>query len=716
MKDSPFPTGYDARDLVDDPSRNIALTGSQFYIFNLMNVSRKIRYHLYDLIEEWHPEITAALNIIADEACITGMNNEIFDIVIEKMDGGELSDLDEAEVAAMTTILNQFFFKTLNISEMAWSWVRNLAKYGDWFVEPVFGEKGIIDVEPIYDLQNVSKIDDKTGLPYYFYMPDATNQDIPNYIAKDFSSSMIWQPAVMQHFTPTRPSDYLVLFDGELIHFKLEDKPQFFPYGTSHLEAIRQTWELLRRMEDAIWVYRIVRAPERKIYYIYTGKLPTFQALEYVNLIRNSLKRSPNSNTIDFTMSQFKDIESIDKRFRHVSVDEDLWIPVSAGGESTKVDTLPGANNFSDVGDVEYFRQKLYTGLRIPKAYLSLEENTNRATLQQQDVHFARIIHRFQAAISKGLEQLAIMQLTAWFTGMKSGSYDDFEKAKALIKKYKISFRWTTASFIEEAARYEGYKARMEIAEGFTNLFGPSARAYIIEKIFRLSPDEKELLMTGEMPEEGAAGGGPTATGTAPFGEMPSTGKEPELGGAGETEPAATGPELGGAGGEAASEEAAPTTGGPGETAMPEEESAPKESMSPFFGSKRKLIKETWKHLAERSSKLKDKFISGSPVRIGALGMKESYRELWFDSFVTAKLGAIKNRPAAQAKLITESYQSIVKHLADLDLIKEAETNDSKSTNSEVPSVPPTLLKEIKAEEAKTANVTEEKKSELLKD
>jgi hypothetical protein len=154
-------------------------------------------------------------------------------------------------------------------------------------------------------------------------------------------------------------------------------------------------------------------------------------------------------------------------------------------------------SNLSDIMDLEYFRRKFYVGLRVPSSYLAHEDEVNRATLVQQDVHFARLIQRFQYAISEGLEKVAILQLYAFHTGMSERA-EDLRRVKTLLDKYRISFKWTTASFIEENARYEGLKLKAEVAQSLVETFGENSKKFVVKSIYQLTPEEEELLLTGK--------------------------------------------------------------------------------------------------------------------------------------------------------------------------------------------------------------------------
>jgi len=346
QKDTDFLLQTKLQDLFTDRSFHSLSIFNEFS-FLATNVSRKIRYYLYDLMEEWHPEVGTALETHADDTCIKGLNNEIFEIIIKKknisFDKDEfLTPEEEAEVAFVTNVLKNLFFERLNISNRMWGWAKDLIKYGDVFLEPVFGDKGIIDVKQIQDLSNVIKLQLPNGVNVYLYNMEKPDEYFGTMsMARDYTSAFIWQPSVVQPYsTALKNGKALVLYDGEIVHLKLPGKMIYEPYGTSILDNNRNTWEMLKRMEDSLMIYRLTRAPERKVYYIGTGKLMGNEALKYAYDVMAQIKRKPTSGLMGG--ENYKSIEDVDKRFRFIPVDEDIWIPRPDGTE-TKIETLPGA-------------------------------------------------------------------------------------------------------------------------------------------------------------------------------------------------------------------------------------------------------------------------------------------------------------------------------------------------------------------------------------
>ena len=138
-------------------------------------------------------------------------------------------------------------------------------------------------------------------------------------------------------------------------------------------------------------VYRVIRAPERRVFYIDVGNVPPEDVANYLEQAQTSLKRN---QVVD------KDTGKVDLRYNPLSVDEDYFLPVRGGDSGTKIDTLAGGQNTAAIEDVEYIQKKLFAALKIPRAYLGYDEDVGaKATLAQEDIRFSRTIQRIQKRI-----------------------------------------------------------------------------------------------------------------------------------------------------------------------------------------------------------------------------------------------------------------------------------------------------------------------------
>lgn len=333
---------------------------------------RMARYSDFSEMEAT-PEIASALDIYAEESASSDERGTILHI--------------HSDNRKVKELLDTLFIDTLNINFNLPMWVRNLCKYGDFFlfndVSPEFGVIGAYPI-PISEIEREEGFDPKDPTAVRFKWMTQGNQTLEN-----------WQ----------------------VTHFRLLGNDAFLPYGSSVLESARRIWRQLILIEDAMLVYRVIRSPERRVFYIDVGNVPPENVAEYLEQAKNSLKRSPVVNKTD---------GRVDLRFNPLSVDEDYFIPVRGGDSGTKIDTLAGGQNTTAIEDVEYIQKKLFSALKVPKAYLGYDEMlSSKATLAQEDIRFSRTITRIQKTIIAELNKLAMVHLYAH--GYQGEQLIDFE-------------------------------------------------------------------------------------------------------------------------------------------------------------------------------------------------------------------------------------------------------------------------------------------------
>jgi len=189
----------------------------------------------------------------------------------------------------------------------------------------------------------------------------------------------------------------------QIAHFRLLGDDRRLPYGTSMLEKARRIWKQLLLSEDAMLIYRVTRAPERRIFKIYVGNIDEQDVPSYVQKIANNFKKTP---VIDQNTGQ------IDTRYNQMAQDQDYFIPVRDPNAPSPIDTLAGATNLSEIADIQYLQKKLFTALRVPKPFLGFEEaNGEGKNLALQDIRFSRTINRVQQTMLQELNKIAIIHL-----------------------------------------------------------------------------------------------------------------------------------------------------------------------------------------------------------------------------------------------------------------------------------------------------------------
>jgi len=176
-----------------------------------------------------------------------------------------------------------------------------------------------------------------------------------------------------------------------VVHLSLtEGLDANWPFGTSVLENIFKVYKQKELLEDAIIIYRVQRAPERRVFYIDVGNMPTHMAMGYVERVKNEIhqRRIPTSTGGGQSM--------MDATYNPLSINEDYFFPQTAEGRGSKVETLPGGENLGEISDLKYFTNKLYRGLRIPATYLPTSGDDATNTVADGKVGVALIQeHRF---------------------------------------------------------------------------------------------------------------------------------------------------------------------------------------------------------------------------------------------------------------------------------------------------------------------------------
>ena len=334
-----------------------------------LELNRRRRYKEYEEMDEY-PEIGAAFDIYADDSTQKGPRNERWNI---KSDN------------AMVVNEIENLFSQIKLDKFIWDIVRNTVKYGDCFTELIVNvnkpQEGIKKIK-ILNPNFILRVENEFGYLKSFL------QEIPNGESYDYGS------------LENKPVRYIKLDKNQIVHFRLHTSdPIFYPYGKSIAALCHRVFRSLKMMEDAMLIYRLTRAPERRIFYVDTGNLPTSKAEMYIERLKEKFKKEKYYNTSNGT---------VDARFNPMSSDEDYFVP-SKNGKGTKIDTLPGAQNLGDIEDVQYYRDKLLAALKIPKDYIVEKDQSpeRKANLSQLDVKFARTIHRVQVNIEAGLENLS---------------------------------------------------------------------------------------------------------------------------------------------------------------------------------------------------------------------------------------------------------------------------------------------------------------------
>ena len=373
------------------------------------------------------PEIAAALNIIRDECLTRNEKGNILEVYSEN--------------ARVKDVLKDLFNKRLNIEFNLKLWIRDLIKYGDYFVH--------------------LHIDKNDGIYDFMTLPVEELHREEGYEGKPNAVRFRWETA----------NDYFE--EWQIAHFRLIEDTKKLPYGRSILDPARKLWKQLQLAEDSMLVYRITRAPERRVFYIEIGNLEDGDVKQYVQKIQNQIKKSP---IVD------QKTGNINMKYNPMNITEDYFIPIR-GDKSSRIDTLPGASNLGDIQDIEYLQNKLFASLQVPKTYLNYAESMpGGSTLSQADLRFSRTINSIQEIVLMELRRIANIHL--YFAGFK----DDIDN---------FSLSLTNPSTQQELLKLETMKARLEVAKEY---YAPDSTSFtswtwVMENILGFSKADIKLIL-----------------------------------------------------------------------------------------------------------------------------------------------------------------------------------------------------------------------------
>jgi len=241
--------------------------------------------------------------------------------------------------------------------------------------------------------------------------------------------------------------------------------------------------------EDALVIYRISRAPERRVFYVDVGNLPKLKAEQYVNDIMNKFR---NKVVYDAVTGETTDSK------KHLSMMEDFWMPRREGGKGTEITTLPGGANLGNIEDIEYFQKKLYQALNVPLSRLQQSQGFNigrSSEITRDEIKFTKFIARLRKRFSKLFSDTLRIQLI--FKGViRPDEWDDMEQ--------KIMYDYQEDNHFTEMKETEILLNRVQILQQLDPYVGKYVSALWVRKnLFKQTDEEiKELdkQMTSEQP------------------------------------------------------------------------------------------------------------------------------------------------------------------------------------------------------------------------
>jgi hypothetical protein len=378
---------------------------------------RTMVYSDYDNMD-YDAIVASALDIISDESTLKNDMGEVLHIKSNNED--------------IQQILYNLFYDVLNIEFNLWSWIRQMCKYGDFFLKMEIAEKyGVYNVIPY--------------TAYHIERQENYDPEHPNAVRFRYSPEGIYAGGSGYYGVPNtfdKDKENGIYFDNyEMAHFRLLTDVNYLPYGRSYLEPARRIFKQYTLMEDAMLIHRISRSPDRRIFYINVGSIPPNEVENFMQKTISTMKRTPlmDSKTGDYN-----------QKYNMQNLLEDFYIPIRGNDTSTKIETTPGLQ-YDGIQDVTYLRDKLFAALKVPKAFMGYDKDlSGKATLAAEDIRFARTVDRIQRIVLSELYKIALVHLySQGYTGEELTNFEldltgpsiiyDQEKIALLTQKVELA-------------------------------------------------------------------------------------------------------------------------------------------------------------------------------------------------------------------------------------------------------------------------------------
>jgi hypothetical protein len=409
--------------------------------------TRLASYMDYEAME-FTPEIAVALDTMSEESCTLNEQGQIMSIY--------------SDSSRIKKVLEDLFFNVLDIHSNLPMWTRNTCKYGDNFIHLNLNFKyGVIGSTQLTNIEMSRS--DSSVLGFNQNDPETDNKR---------EIKFEWK------------SKNLSFNAWEVAHFRLLGDDRKLPYGTSVLDKVRKTWRQLLLAEDAMLVYRVTRAPERRVFKVYVGNIDDEDVEAYVQKVANKFKRT---QTADSQTGQQ------DVRYNTLAVDQDYFVPVRDPNASMPIETLPGATNLDQIADIQFIQRKMVTALRVPKTFLGFEEPTGDGkNLALMDIRFARTINRIQQSMIQELNKIAIIHL------YMLGFHDELDNFKLSLNNPSTQGEMLKVEQWKEKVLL--YKDLVASSDGIA----PTSHTWAKKNIFNWSDDEIKLDLEQQRLERAA--------------------------------------------------------------------------------------------------------------------------------------------------------------------------------------------------------------------
>lgn len=343
--------------------------------------SRLMGYQQWDTMDS-NTDVSRALDIIAEEmACEDLSTNLPFIIEYQNEENQEVS---ETTVTTLRSALRHWS----NIMELQFRMfaiAREMIKYGDCFFKKEHNSKKWQYVDP-YNVIGIEVNEKNEKVAYH--VKSGLNQ-VEGFNQKNKMRTEIIPADAMIHFT------------------RSDDMGGPVPFGPSILQPVYRVYRQISMLEDSVIIYRLVRAPERRVFYIDVGNMPAQRVKQHLEQIRNDIRQKRFVNNQNKSGSA-----DVDTQYNPNSIQEDYFFPVTTAGRGSRVETLPGGENLGENADLDYFQAALFRGLRIPTSYMKGADasgsqfNDGKVGIAYiEELRFANMVKRLQVRLEIVLDK-----------------------------------------------------------------------------------------------------------------------------------------------------------------------------------------------------------------------------------------------------------------------------------------------------------------------
>ena len=465
--------GDNEQTLMESPTPMWMSYMEAFTSFVEQSGKRLERYKTYEEMDRY-PEIHLALDIISTELFMfEPLQNTPF-----------LIDTDGKIPENILSKAISSFTDTLKLKEVLPFAARQSLKYGDSFYFVVRDKDN-----RIAGLRRIENVDidfieyDEIGinpLNYYISKEKIDKAHMGSYLQfLKFQNLEIASKDKLSSIASKDGDDYYIIPSSSMVRFMNKGQnSKFFPFGESYLESIFPYWKKISLLEDSLIIYRIVRAPERRVFYIDVGKAPAKIAEKVVTQTKEEIKRRRTA------ASQESKELGIASSFNPLSMQEDYFFAQRADGRGSRVETLPGAANLGEIADVNYFYKKLIAGMRVPSTYFNTE---NPPTWNDGKVGSALVE---EARFGKWLTE--IREQFLW--SFKSLFLEFLNERGMSLTEDQLIMKWRESINVAENQELEKMIQRQSAFTGFpAEQFAPT---YLQKKILGWSEEEIQENIT----------------------------------------------------------------------------------------------------------------------------------------------------------------------------------------------------------------------------